>query len=92
VFADEVYQSIDGFVFRDIKTNRLLAHVEVDLVGSPAHVAEVGIRHLTRTINDAAHDGDFHAFEVLRPGFDARGDRFRELAQALVAQQSRRAS
>jgi UDP-N-acetylmuramoylalanine--D-glutamate ligase len=25
-------------------------------------------------------------------GFDARGDRFRELAQALVAQQSRRAS
>jgi len=75
VFADEVYQSIDGFVFRDIETDWFLAHVEVDLVGSPTHVAEVGVSHLTRTINDAAHDGDFHAFEVLRPSFDARGDR-----------------
>ena len=75
MFADEVYQSIDGFVFRDIETDWFLAHVEVDLVGSPTHVAEVGVSHFTGTINDAPHDRDFHAFEVLRPGLDPRGDR-----------------
>ena len=75
MFADEVYQSIDRFVLRDIETDRLLAHVEVDLVRSPTHVAEVGVSHFTGTINDAPHDRDFHAFEVLRPSFDARSDR-----------------
>ena len=47
--------------------------VEVDLVRRSADVAEVGIAHLARTVDDAAHDGDLHALEVRGRGADAGG-------------------
>eukprot|EP00965_Chrysotila_dentata_P236446 6201318-Pleurochrysis_carterae.AAC.1 len=39
----------------------LLADVEVDLARRAADVAKVGVGHLARAVDDAAHDRDRHA-------------------------------
>ena len=50
-----------------------MTHVEVNLVRGAAHVAEIGIAHLTGAVHDAAHDGDFDAFQVTGSLADAGG-------------------
>jgi hypothetical protein len=52
----------------------VLADVEIDLVGRAADVAEIRVGHFAGAVDDAAHDGDFHALEMLRARLDARGD------------------
>ena len=70
VFFDEVDEAFDGFAFGDVELHGGLADVEIDLLGSAADVAEVGVGHFTGTVDDAAHDGDAHAFEMTRGGAD----------------------
>ena len=42
-----------------------LADVEVHLAGRAADVAEIGVGHFAGAVDDAAHDGDFDALEVV---------------------------
>ncbi len=74
VFADEVHEAFDGFVFGDVEFDGGFADVEVDFAGGAADVSKVGVGHFARAVDDAAHNGDFDAFEVGGAGFDAGGD------------------
>ena len=85
MLADEVHQSLDGFVFGNVEAHWLLADIEVDLVRCPADVAEIGVCHFTRPIHDAAHDGDLHPLEVIGAGLDACGDRLKIEERAAAA-------
>lgn len=64
VLAYEVDETLDGFGFGDVEFHGGFADVEVDLSGSAADVAEIGVGHFTGTVDDAAHDSDAHALEV----------------------------
>ena len=84
VFADEVYEAIDGLGLGDVEFYGCLADIEVDLAGGAADIAEVGIGHFAGAVYDAAHDGDFHTFEVARSDFDSRGG-FLEIEKGAAA-------
>ena len=73
VFADEVYEAIDGLGLGDVEFYGCLADIEVDLARGATDIAEVGVGHFAGAVYDAAHDGDFHAFEVAGGCFDSRG-------------------
>jgi hypothetical protein len=75
VLADQVDETIDGLGLRDVEFDCGFTDVEIDLTWCAADVAEIGIRHFARAIDDAAHDGDFDAFEMFGAVFDAGGDR-----------------
>ena len=47
----------------------LLAFVDRDFAVAFADVAPVGVCHFARTVDDAAHYGDDHAFEVFCTAF-----------------------
>lgn len=64
VTADQVNQAVDGILFGDVEGNWRFADIEVNFVRGAADVAEVGIGHFAGAIDDAAHDGDAHSFEV----------------------------
>ena len=59
--------------FGNVEFHRRLADVEVDLAGRAADVAEIGVGHFAGAVDDAAHDGDLHALEVVGRGLDAGG-------------------
>ena len=65
VFLDEVDEALDGFAFGDVEFHGGLADVEVDLAGRAADVAEIGVGHFAGAVDDAAHDGDLDALEVV---------------------------
>src|SRR5271169_4952569 len=65
VVFDEVDEAGDGFGFGDVEFDGGFADVEVDLAGRAADVAEVGIGHFAGAVDDATHDGDLDALEVV---------------------------
>ena len=71
---DEVDESVEGLVGGDVVFNAGFADVEVDFVGGSSDVAEVGVGHFSRAVDDATHDGDGDAFEVVGFSSDALGD------------------
>ena len=73
MFADEVDEAVYGLGLGDVEFYGGLANVEVHLAGGAADIAEVGVGHFAGAVYYAAHDGDFHAFEVTGGGFDAGG-------------------
>ena len=73
VGADELDEAVVGLGLGDVVLDALLADVEVYLAGGAADVAEVGVGHFAGPVDDAAHDGDFDAFEVSGLGADALG-------------------
>ena len=58
----------------DVVFDTGFANIEVDFVGGSSDVAEVCIGHFSRAVDDATHDGDGDAFEVVGFGTDALGD------------------
>src|SRR5690606_33600868 len=64
-----LFQEIDEFIHGDFRRNialdDFLAFVQGDLTDTATDIAEVGVCHLTRTVDDTAHDGDLHTFEVV---------------------------
>ena len=66
--------------FGDAFFDHFLAHVQVDVAGRAADIAEVGIGHFAGAVDDAAHDRDLDALEVA----GARGD---ALGRALQVEQ-----
>ena len=59
---------LDGFFLRDILEDALFASIEGDALSSGSHVAVIGVRHLTGTVDDTAHDGNLETF-ILRGCF-----------------------
>ena len=64
MLVDEIDQTVNGFLFRDIEFHRLFAYVEVDLAWRAPYIAEIGIGHFTRAIHDASHHRDTDALQV----------------------------
>ena len=73
MFPDKIHQSIDSLRLRNVKLQRLLADIQIDLAGGSAHIAEVRIRHFAGPIHDATHYRDFYPFEVVCGGLDPSG-------------------
>ena len=71
---DEVDEAVEGLVGGDVVLNTGFADVKVDFVGSSSDVAEVGVGHFSRAVDDTTHDGDGDAFEVVGFSSDALGD------------------
>src|SRR5574341_1129971 len=57
VCLDQRDQPVVGQGGRYALLDTRLAHVQVDLAGRAADIAEVGIGHFARAIDDTAHDG-----------------------------------
>ena len=49
----------DGFFLRDVFEDALFAAIEGNTVTTGSYIAVIGVRHLTRTVDNTAHDGDF---------------------------------
>lgn len=64
VLLDEADQPLDRLLLRDIPQDAGLALVEADLPSAGAHITVVGVRHLARAIDDAAHDADLEPSQV----------------------------
>ena len=64
---DQINEGLNGFCCGNAFLDAFLSDVEVDLVRGPAYVSEIGVRHFSRAVDDAAHDCDLNALEV--PGF-----------------------
>src|SRR4029453_16238526 len=62
MFADQIFQPIDGFRLGNVEFPCRFADVQIPLARCPAHVAKIGVRHFTRPIHDATHDRDLDAF------------------------------
>src|SRR5579862_4098909 len=73
---DELDQPLVGFTGGDAARDLLLAHVEVHPARRGADVAEVGVGHLTGAVDDAAHDGNTHAWQMGGARLDAIGGAF----------------
>ena len=71
VVGYQFQQSVDGLFFRNVFRYTLLLAIEGDLSAPGAHVAVVGIGHLTRAVDDAAHDANLQTDKVAGGGFDA---------------------
>ena len=64
MFPEQVNQAVHRHSGRDVALDQGLALVEVDFSRTRPNVAEIGIGHLSRTIDHAAHHGNLHAREV----------------------------
>ena len=80
ITGDQIDQPVDSLGGFDAFVNDFLAAVEGDFVWTDTDVAVVGIRHFAGTVDDAAHDSNFDAFEVLGALADPCG-RFLQVKQ-----------
>ena len=64
ILLDEGDEAVDGIGLGDVHLDALLALVEADFASGGTHVAIVGIGHLTRTVDNAAHDSNLEVGEV----------------------------
>ena len=71
---DELHQRVAGALHGDGALDHLLAHVQVDLAGGAADVAEVRVRHLAGAVHDAPHDRDGHACRARPEEGEGLGD------------------
>src|SRR6516165_9020730 len=72
VLANQVFESIDGFGFGNIKFHRGLADVEIHFSRRAADVAEIRVGHFAGTVHNATHDGDLYTFQMQGGRFDFR--------------------
>jgi hypothetical protein len=73
MLADQVDELVQGVFGGDALLDHLTAFVEGDLAFANTHIPIVGIGHFTRPVDDAAHDADLDAFEVLGAAADHGG-------------------
>ena len=74
MFSNEIHQAIDRFSLQNVKLNRRFAHVEIDFTGRAADVPKIGVCHLAGPVDDAAHNSDLYALEMLGSCFDTGRD------------------
>ena len=85
VLLDERDEFFDGLRLGDILQHALLALVEADAVDARADVAIVRVRHLARSIDDAAHNADFQALQMRRGRFYPRDSRLQVVERPSAA-------
>ncbi len=61
---DEVEELGDGCLRGYVLLYKLLPFVEADLSGSGSYITKIGIRHLSRTIDDAPHHSYLQPFQI----------------------------
>ena len=64
MLPDQGDQAFIGLTLGQVVLHAVLADVEIDLSRGAADVPEVGIRHLTWAVHDAAHDRKLHPLEM----------------------------
>ena len=64
MFFNKIDEVLYRFFLGDVDTHRGMPDVKVDFSGGAAYITEVGIAHLARAVDDAAHDGNFDALQV----------------------------
>ena len=64
MFANQIFQPIDGLAFGNIKFYGSLSDVKIDLAGSTAHISKIRIGHFSWSVHDTSHDGDLDALEM----------------------------
>mmetsp|Transcript_12740 Transcript_12740/g.24042 ORF Transcript_12740/g.24042 Transcript_12740/m.24042 type:complete len:433 (-) Transcript_12740:1124-2422(-) len=74
VVLDKFHQLVHRLVHLDPFSHNLLSVIQVDLSWHGADVSEIGVCHLARSVNDAAHDGDGDSGKVPRLLLDGVGD------------------
>src|SRR6266704_1045745 len=74
MFSNEIYQAINRFSLQNVKFNRRFAHVQIDLSWRAADVPKIGVGHFAGSVDDAAHNSDFHALEMPGSRFDTGSD------------------
>ena len=72
MLSNEIHQPIDRFCLRNVEFHGFLADVKIDLSGCPSDIAEIGICHFARPVDDATHDRDLYPFQVIGGGPDPR--------------------
>src|SRR5580692_10224414 len=62
-------EQVDQLFHRDSAVDRpfydILAFIECNLTWSAAYIAEIGVCHFPGAVDDATHDSDLHAFQVV---------------------------
>jgi len=71
VLLDEGDEAVVGVGLGDVVLDAVFADVEVYFARGATDVAEIGVGHFAGAVHDAAHDGEFHAFEMAGFGADA---------------------
>ena len=71
---DQLDQPLFGLLLRDFSLDASLADIEIDLSRSGADITEVGIGHLPRAVDNAAHNGNFDPGKVSRAASDPLGN------------------
>src|SRR5208283_1979271 len=74
MLADQVHQAVHGFRLGNVELHGRLADVKVDLARRAPDVPEIRVRHFARAVDDAAHDRNLDALEMLGARFNAAGD------------------
>ena len=70
IFANQLEEFLNGFFLRDVLLYTFLGLVERDFAAACADIAVVGIGHLARTVDDAAHDADLQTHKVFSGSLD----------------------
>ena len=73
VFFDEFEEFVHGRFCRYVAFDNLLAAVEGDFPRAASDITVIGIGHLARAVDNAAHDPDFYALEVVGAASDSGG-------------------
>ena len=63
--AYQVNQFVNRAFCGDIAFDDVFALVERDFAGATAYIAVIGVGHFTRAVDNAAHNANFDAFEVV---------------------------
>ena len=70
VGLDELDELLHRFFFGNVLLDALLLLVETDFAAPGTYVAVVGIGHLARAVDDAAHDAYLQSLQVRRGSLD----------------------
>ena len=71
VSLDKFDELLYRLFFGNVLLDAFLLLVKTDFAASGTHVTIVGIGHLARSVDDAAHDAYLQSFQVRRSGLDA---------------------
>ena len=85
VSLDELDELLHRFFFGNVLLDALLLLVETDFAAPGTHVAVVGIGHLARAVDDAAHDAYLQSFQVRRGCLDAGDGALKVVERASAA-------
>ena len=85
VSLDELDELLYRLFFGNVLLDAFLLLVKTDFAASGTHVTIVGIGHLARAVDDAAHDAYLQPLQVRRGGLDAGDGALQVIERASAA-------